>query len=72
MNQPITPAEGMILANSLIEGTEIEERVKAPYYRVWKYFDDEDEYCAKKTERDPKVSLDKDTDVDLCVVIVKK
>ena len=47
MKQPITAAEGLIMANSLIEGTELEDRVKA-YYREQKFFNDEDKYCAKK------------------------
>ena len=71
MNQPITTVEGIILANSLIGGTELEDRVKA-YYREQKFFDNEDKYCTKKMERDRKVYLDKGIGVDSCAVMVSK
>ena len=47
MNQSITDSEGLILANAFIEGTELEDRVRA-YYRERKFFDNEDKYFAKK------------------------
>ena len=56
MNQPITASEGLMLANSLIEGTELEDRVKA-YYRERKFFDNEDKYCAKKDGEEQKSIL---------------
>ena len=56
MNQPITVAEGLLLTNSLIVGTEIEDRVM-DYYQERKYFDDEDEYCDKQNGEEQKSSL---------------
>ena len=56
MNQPVTIAEGIILANSLIKGIEIEDRVM-DYYQERKYFDDEDEYCDKQNGEEQKSSL---------------
>ena len=56
MNQPMTASEGLILVNSLIEDTELEDRVRA-YYRERKFFDDEDKYCAKKDGEEKKSIL---------------
>ena len=56
MNQPITAAEGLRLANSLIKGTEIEDRVM-DYYRERKFFDDEDEYSGKENGKEQKSIL---------------
>ena len=53
MNQPITVAEGLLLTNSLIVGTEIEDRVMDSY-RDRKCFDDEDEYCGEQNEEEQK------------------
>ena len=56
MNQPITAAEGLTLANSFTKGTEIEDRVMC-YNQERKYFDNEDEYCGKENREEQKSIL---------------